>query len=119
MSDPQTNLNIRRQDGICIVEFLNRKILEELTINQIGEQLMEVADNEPEPKMLLDFRNVEHLSSAALGMLITLNKQLMERQGRLVLANIHPQIYEVFRITRLNKLFNIQNSTEDALKSFN
>jgi anti-sigma B factor antagonist len=117
MTEPQANLAVRRQSGAFIVEFQDRKILEELTINQIGEQLSGIIASEPNPRMLLDFRNVEHLSSAALGMLITLNKLLIERQGRLVLANIHPQIYEVFKITRLNKLFNIQNTTEDALEA--
>ena len=117
MTDPQANLTVRRESGACIVEFQDRKILEEVTINLIGEQLGDLAGAEPNPKILLDFKNVEHLSSAALGMLITLNKQIIERQGHLVLANIHPQIYEVFKITRLNKLFNIQNTTQDALNA--
>lgn len=118
MPENQPNLKVKKQGGLCIVEFEDRKILEEHAINLIGERLAEITEGEADPKLLLDFRNVEHLSSAALGMLITLNKQLAERQGRLVLANIHPQIYEVFKITRLNKLFNIQSSTEDAIKAF-
>jgi anti-anti-sigma regulatory factor len=35
-----------------------------------------------------------------------------------VLANIHPQIFEVFKITRLNKLFNIRGTTDEALREF-
>ncbi len=115
---PNVNLTIRDQDGVQLVEFQDRKILEEVTISHIGERLNELVCSEPAPRILLDFKNVEHLSSGALGMLITLNKQVNERQGRLVLANIHPQIYEVFKITRLNKLFNIQNTTEEALNAF-
>ena len=118
MPDSKPNLKVHKQGEVCVVEFEDRKILEEHVINQIGERLGEIVEDEPDPKLLLDFRNVEHLSSAALGMLITLNKQLGERQGRLVLANIHPQIYEVFKITRLNKLFTIHSNTEDAIKAF-
>ena len=118
MMEAQANLSIRQEEGISVVGFEDRKILEELTINAIGERLGELADADPTPKILLDFQNVEHLSSAALGMLITLNKLLGQRQGQLVLANIHPQIYEVFKITRLNKLFNIQKTTADAFKQF-
>lgn len=117
MPDSQPKLKSRKQGDVTVIEFEDRKILEEHVINQIGERLAEIAEAETDPKLLLDFRTVEHLSSAALGMLITLKKQLDERQGRLVLANIHPQIYEVFKITRLNKLFNIQNSTDDAIKA--
>jgi anti-sigma B factor antagonist len=34
------------------------------------------------------------------------------------LANIDPQIYEVFKITKLDKLFQIHESTDAALASF-
>ena len=117
MPDVQANLSVRKQGNVSIVQFQDRKILEEITINQIGERLSELADSESEPRLVLDFGAVEHLSSAALGMLITLNRQVVDRQGRLVLANIHPQIYEVFKITRLNKLFQIEAKVEDAVKA--
>ncbi len=118
MPEVQVNLNITNQGNIRVVKFEDRKIIEELMINQIGERLSELADAEDNPRILLDFDHVEHLSSAALGMLITLNKKLSERNGRLVLVNIRPQIYEVFKITRLNKLFNIQKNRDDAIKAF-
>ena len=69
-------------------------------------------------KILLNFGNVEYLSSAALGKLITLNKKLQAAGGRLILCNIDPQIYEVFEITKLNKLFNIQKEEQAALQAF-
>ena len=55
----------------------------------------------------MNFGNVEYLSSAALGKRITLNKKLQAVGGGLILCNIDPQIYEVFEITKLNKVFNI------------
>jgi anti-sigma B factor antagonist len=58
------------------------------------------------------------LSSAALAKLITLNKKLQQVNGRLVLCNIDPQIYEVFEITKLNKLFDIQAEEQAALQAF-
>jgi len=118
MPEAEAKLTINQQDNICVVEFEDRKILEELAINQIQEQLSELIMSQDAPKLLLNFRKVEHLSSAALGVLITLNKLVNESQGQLVLANIHPQIYEVFKITRLNKLFNIKGTTDEALRAF-
>ena len=118
MPEVEAKLTIHKQDSICIVDFEDRKILEELAISQILERLSELVMSEKTPKILLNFRKVEHLSSAALGILITLNKQVAECKGQLVLANIHPQIYEVFKITRLNKLFNIKGTTDEALRAF-
>jgi len=117
VEEQQPKLKIRRQGQVQIVEFEDRKILEEPVITRIGEQLNGLVEAQAEPRLILDFKKVEHLSSAALGVLITLSKQIDERNGRLALANIQPQIYEVFRITRLNKLFNIHNSTDAAVQA--
>ena len=118
MPETEAEFTIRKDANVSVVEFKDRKILEELQIRHIGERLSEVVLAEPAPRLLLDFSNVEHLSSAALGVLITLNRQVIEQRGQLVLANINPQIYEVFKITRLHRLFNIHATTEGALKAF-
>lgn len=118
MSEQQVHLSVTKRDGVQFVEFADRKILEELSISEIGDQLSKLVGGEKGVKMLLSFKNVEHLSSAALGMLISLNKQAQELGGKLKLSDISPQIFEVFKITRLNKLFDIYDKAEDALGAF-
>ena len=112
------HLNVTRNAGVCIVEFEDRKILEEVSISEIGDLLLDVANSEPNVRMVLSFRNVEHLSSAALGMLITLRSQVREKGGHLKLSNIRPQIYEVFKITKLHKLFDIYDTAAQAIQAF-
>ena len=60
---------------------------------------------------------VDHLSSAALGTLITINNKVKQKGGQLRLSDINPQIYEVFLITKLNKLFRIYPTVKDAQDS--
>jgi anti-sigma B factor antagonist len=115
MPDEQTNLTITERGDVAVVEFQDRKILEELLITKIGDQLTELAASKPSIRLLLSFRNVEHLSSAALGMLITLHHQIKKKDGRLMLADINPQIFQVFEITKLNRLFEIFPTSEQAL----
>jgi anti-sigma B factor antagonist len=69
-------------------------------------------------RLLLNFQQVEFLSSAALGKLITLDKKVKARGGKMKLSNIRPEIYEVFAITKLNKLFDIKDDEADALAAF-
>lgn len=118
MEQPWAHLKIKRSDDVSVVEFADRKILEELAIQEIEEELHQVVDSEPSIKLLLNFRNVDHLSSAALGMLITLNKKVKEHNGELKLSDINRQIYEVFKITRLNRVFDIHDTAEQALAQF-
>ena len=113
-----SRLRIRREGDITHVSFLDRNILDEANIQQIGEEITEIVESETMPKILISFENVDHLSSAALGTLITINKKVKNREGILRLANIDPQIYEVFKITQLDRIFSIHDSSEEALASF-
>ena len=118
MSAPESRLRIRKQDQITIVEFVDRNILDEGNIAQIGEEIGAIVNEDPNPKLLISFANVDHLSSAALGTLITVNNKVRARSGQLRLANIDPQIYEVFKITKLDRIFQIHETTEKAMASF-
>jgi anti-sigma B factor antagonist len=118
MSDATAPLAVSQEKDIQLVEFVNSKILDEANITEIGQTLGELINEAPNPKLLLDFQSVDHLSSAALGMLININNRVKERNGQLRLAGIKPQIFEVFVITKLNKLFRILPDRAEALKSF-
>lgn len=118
MADSIPSLAVTEQKDIRIVEFTNNKILDEANIKEIGDGLNALVDEQASPRMLLDFNTVDHLSSAALGMLINVNKRVKERNGQLRLANIKPQILEVFVITKLNKLFRILPTRAEAFASF-
>jgi anti-sigma B factor antagonist len=111
-------LEVEHIGDVTVVNFVDRKILDEQNIQVIGDQLFSLVDQEGLRKLLLNFGNVEYLSSAALGKLITLNKKLQAAGGRLILCNIDPQIYEVFEITKLDKFFNIQKEEQSALQAF-
>ena len=112
------HLSVRERDGVKIIQFADRKILEELAISEIQEELLGLVAANPAISLLVSFKNVEHLSSAALGMLITLNKKVGDVSGALRLSDITPNIFEVFKITRLNRIFQIHDTAELALKSF-
>lgn len=118
MAESRSHLHVTESNGVKVVGFADRKILEELSIREIEEEIGQLIDNRPGGNLLLSFRNVDHLSSAALGMLITLNKKMSDQGGKLKLSDISPQIFEVFKITRLNKLFDIHPTAEQALQSY-
>ncbi len=118
MTSAASRLRVAETNGVTNVEFVDRNILDEANIQQIGEEISRLVDEKPAPKLLISFENVDHLSSSALGTLITINNKVRAKNGQLRLSNIDPQIYEVFVITKLNKLFEIHDSVEQAMESF-
>lgn len=113
-----SRLRITRSGAVTQVQFIDRNILDEANIQLIGEEIAGLIESAPSPRLLISFANVDHLSSAALGTLITINNKIKSRNGQLRLSDIDPQIYEVFVITKLNKLFQIHDTAETAMKSF-
>jgi anti-sigma B factor antagonist len=118
MPAKESRLLVERAEDVTRIGFVDRNILEEANIQQIGEEIASIIEESPNPKILITFENVEHLSSAALGTLITVNNKIRNKGGQLRLSNIDPQIYEVFVITKLNKLFQIYDDAAQAAQSF-
>ena len=103
---------------ITVVNFVDKKILDEQNIQMIGDDLFRLVDDLGRRKVLLNFRNVEFMSSAALGKLITLHRKLQAVQGKLVLCKITKDILDVFKITKLDRILAIKNDEQEALQSF-
>src|SRR6266478_8561678 len=120
MSEKHRRRRLEVEDigDVTVVNFVDRKILDEQNIQIIGEQLFGLVDEVGRRKLLLNFGNVEFLSSAALGKFITLQKKLQAASGRLILCGIDPEIYEVFEITHLDKFFTIMKDEQAGLQAF-
>ena len=114
----QNRIGVANLAGVSVVQFKDRKILDESNIQELGREMFSLIEQDGCQKLLLNFSNVEFLSSAALGKLIALDKKVKAQKGVLKLSNIRPEIYEVFAITRLNKLFDIHDDESDALAAF-
>jgi anti-sigma B factor antagonist len=115
MAAGQRRLDIEEAGDVTIARFVDKKILDENNIQVIGNQLYGLVEEDGRRKIVLDFTNVEYLSSAALGKLITLNNKVKSAKGKLRLCGIRPDIYEVFAITKLNTVFDIRDDRDQAL----
>ncbi|QDU90646.1 Putative anti-sigma factor antagonist BtrV [Pirellulimonas nuda] len=108
-------LKLSTSKQVTVVTFNDSKIIDEEEIQELGQELYDLVDREGLKKIVLNFGNVEFLSSAALGKLISFEKKVRTSKADLILTNIRPEIYEVFAITKLTKLFKIKDDEADAL----
>ena len=111
-------INVAKIGDVTVVKFLDKKILDEANIQELGLELFSLIEHDNRKSILLNFSDVEFLSSAALGKLITLDRKVKASKGRLKMSNIRPEIFEVFQITKLNKVFDIRNDESEAVAAF-
>jgi len=112
------HLDINEVGDVTVVRFRDHKILEDINVQELGQELFQLIEVDNRQKLVLNFFAVEFLTSAALGKLITMDKKVKAHGGVLRLCNIRPEIYEVFEITKLNRLFEIKDEEADALAAF-
>jgi len=69
-------------------------------------------------KLIFDFKDVTYINSFGLGVLTNLWRVVKRKNGNLKLINLQPKILRLFQLTWLTKIFEIYDSKEEALKSF-
>jgi anti-sigma B factor antagonist len=114
-----SSLRTQEIEEVLVVYFTDAKILDEARIAQIGQELMAAAATAGQKKkMLVNFQGVQFMSSAMIGKLVLLNKKCRTDEVALKMCNISSNVLEVFKITKLNKVFEIHDTEEKAIKSY-
>lgn len=112
------SLTTYTKDDILTVVFDDARILDETKLEKLGSELLEVLGKTSEGRIILDFRNVKFMSSSMLGKLVQLHKKAVEYKAKLKFCSIDPEIRQVFKITRLDKLFQIEPDEAAARTAF-
>jgi anti-sigma B factor antagonist len=71
--------------------------------------------NEGRFRVILDLKEVQFVDSSGLGVLIHMHKTL-QPQGRLVLCHVDAKVGQLFKITRLDRVFTLASNEDEALK---
>jgi anti-sigma B factor antagonist len=93
--------------GDVVITFRGSRLVDEDLLCKIERDILQLGESQPGINMVLDFKNVEFMSSAALGFLVKLQKIIKLGGGSLKLRNMSKDIYKVFKLTNLNKIFTI------------
>lgn len=111
-------LKIEQENGVTVIIIHTPRVMVDMgesLENEVVHEMLKSAN----PKILLDFSDVQFISSAILGKLIKLNARVaVERNGQFKICKLSDRIAEVFRITGLEKLFQIYKTKAEALADF-
>jgi anti-sigma B factor antagonist len=117
MSQQKSHINVIRDGDVVRLEFTEKHIIDEVAIRMIGNEMTKLVDELQKPKVIVSFRGVEHLSSAALGTLLTVLNRVKARNGQMRLCDINANILQIFEITKLNKVLRIEKDVASAKAS--
>ena len=111
-------ITIQNNGEILVLGFTDTKILDSQRIELVGKELQEAVPQAIHKKILLNFRGVSFMSSAMITKLVMLNKTCKAKGITLKFCEVSANVMEVFKITKLNKLFDIQGDEEKTIANF-
>ncbi len=118
MPESLEHFEIGRVEDVTIVTFKGSSIVEEELVQEVRGELLRLVDEERPTKMILHFGNVRYFSSPALSMFIALKGKMGKIKGQIKFCAVSPGLSEVFRITRLDQLFEFSDTEQAALDAF-
>jgi anti-sigma B factor antagonist len=110
-------LTLDEVGDVTVVHFREPRITGTVEIESLGQELYQLVEKDDRRRLVLNFSAVQGLSSAAFGKLISLNGRVKSHHGSIKLCNIQPQVLEVFRVCKLDHVFDICDDEDDALQS--
>lgn len=87
----------------------NRHELKDSVLHRLGEG---------DRKFVIDFERTSYIDSSGLGVLVSLSKKIRESGGTLRLAGLNADLRTLFELTKLDTLFQIDDSRASALTAF-
>ena len=67
-------------------------------------------------KCVVDISEVRYINSSGIGLLITILTKVRNKEGELILINPSEQVKKLLIITKLNAIFSILTTREEAIK---
>lgn len=109
---------IHTYQNIVLLKIEKDRLLEMAIIDALAESMMHQLDLHPRISMVVDLSSVTNMSSAMLGKFVALQKAVKKGKGRLSLTDMAPGIFELFKMTKLHKLFDIKATAEEAVNFY-
>lgn len=102
----------RTEAGVLVAKACEKRVDARLA-TEFKQQLLD-AVNAGHPLIALDLSDVEFIDSSGLGAIVSALKHLGDR-GDLVIVGARPAVQNLFRLTRMDKVFRMYRGEADAL----
>ena len=104
--------SLRQQDGIPVLDVVGE--IDIYTTPQFKEAVSEAIDQN-KPAIVINMTKVTYMDSSGFGTLLSATKRLRPLDGALYLSGCNEAIQRMLQITRLNTIFGVYSTEEEAV----
>ncbi len=108
---------LNKVENWTVIEFRTASLMDPLVLEKTGAALYRLVDEEDRRLIIMDFSQVQYISSQAIGIVLTMNKKLSAlKKSKFVLCGVGEKLMQLIKITRLDRLLTIKPTQEEAVK---
>lgn len=85
--------------------------------HELKQQVLDALEK-GDARFVVDFTNTGYIDSSGLGVLVSLAKKVREAGGDMKLAGLNEDLQTLFELTKLDSLFTLAPSADDAVAAF-
>ena len=109
------SLQVSRQGDVVVIEVDGQLIVGNR--QDLKQKVLDALEKGGR-KFVIDFTRTGYIDSSGLGVLVSLSKKIRELGGDLRLAGLNEDLQTLFELTKLDTLFSITRTPEEALAAF-
>jgi anti-sigma B factor antagonist len=106
---------VSKKDDVTVVDVEGQLIVGNR--QELKQRVLEQLEG-GDRKFIIDFVNTGYIDSSGLGVLVSLSKKIREQGGELRLSSLNEDLRTLFELTKLDTLFRIADTREQALEGF-
>jgi len=112
-------VQVHSESGVLVAEFWDCLRLDPAPVQELRKEFEAHLRAQGRPEVVIDLNGVGHAGSAALGGFLSLHRLALQRGGQMVFCNVDPNVFEVFRVSKLVTLFAFETDVAKALARVN
>jgi len=112
----KTDIEITAEGPVTLVAFKAASISDTEGIAAISRMIRQFIEENHPKRIIVDFEGVKFFSSQVLAVLLDIRTKLKAYDGKVAISAINPQLYRIFRITNLDKVFKFFPDRKIAVK---
>ncbi len=111
-------ITLRVEGDVVVGEITRGELKNEREILSLLNKLGGVVEKRSHVQLLLNLSRLEYVSSAGIGAIVRLLKQANRKNGKVKLCCMTGDVLDVFHVMNLTKIFEIYDTEEEGLASF-